>query len=59
MKFVVQGENGDDSVGLVACAVTLRPNSHDHSRHHDAVVATKADAAKGAPTTVATGVQKG
>ena len=21
MKFVVQGENGDDSVGIIACAV--------------------------------------
>ena len=59
MQFVVRGENGDDSVGLIACAVMLRPNSYDHSRHHDAVVAAKADAAKGAPTTVVEGLKKG
>ena len=55
MKFVVQGENGDDSVGIISCAVMLRPNSYDPSRHLDAVAAAKANAAKGAPTTVVQG----
>jgi hypothetical protein len=59
MKFVVRGENGDDSVGIISCAVMLRPNSYDPSRHLDAVAAAKANAAKGAPATVAKGVHKG
>jgi hypothetical protein len=29
MKFVVQGENGDDCVGIISCAVMLWPNSYD------------------------------
>ena len=56
MKLVVQGENDDDSVDIISCAVMLRPNSYDPSRHLDAVAATKANAAKGAPTTVGKGV---
>jgi hypothetical protein len=47
MKFVVQGENGDDSVGIISCAVMLRPTSYDPSRHFDAVAAAKANAANG------------
>ena len=46
MKFVVQGENGDDRVGIISCTVMLRPNSYDPSRHLDAVAAAKANAAK-------------
>ena len=59
MKFVVQGEKDDDSVGILSCAVMFRPNAYDPSRHLDAVAVAKANAAKGAPTTVVKGVQKG
>jgi hypothetical protein len=55
MKFVVQGENGDDSVGAISCAVMLRPNSDDPSRHLDAVATAKADAAKGGTSNRCTG----
>ena len=33
MSYVVQGPEGR-SGGLVGCALSLRPNSYDHKRHH-------------------------